>query len=101
MISYARAPGELKEQIKQLAPQILGALNDKEPAAHASMWDMVLSFLKAYPTAWRYVDVQKAIVPRLAALLRCAVTITLWHMELTGRRFILACSAERAEACML
>ena len=59
-----------EEKIKQLAPQILGALNDKDPVTHASMWDMVLSFVKAYPTAWKYVDVRNAVVPRLLALLR-------------------------------
>ncbi len=34
------------------------------------MWDMVLSFVKAVPTAWNYVDVRKAIIPRLLVLLR-------------------------------
>lgn len=60
----------MEEKVKQLAPQILGALNDKDPVTHASLWDMVLSFVKAYPTAWNYVNVRNTVVPWLLALLR-------------------------------
>lgn len=65
-----RAPSIVEQHKKQLAPQLFGGLNDKDALTHACMWDMVLSFVKAVPTAWNYVDVQKAIIPRLLALLR-------------------------------
>lgn len=60
----------MEEHKKELAPHIFGGLNDKEAATHTCMWDMVLSFVKAVPTAWNYIDVRKAIIPRLLALLR-------------------------------
>ena len=54
------------------APVILGALSDKDPSNHPSMWDAILSFAKAYPLAWGHVNMAKAFLPRLWALLRHA-----------------------------
>lgn len=34
------------------------------------MWEMVLAFIKAYPSAWGHVNLHKAVLPRLCALLR-------------------------------
>ena len=53
-----------------MAPAALGALGDKDAAAHAAMWDMALSFVRAYPGAWAAVDARKTVLPRLLALLR-------------------------------
>eukprot|EP00891_Asterochloris_glomerata_P008818 jgi/Astpho2/8818/Aster-x0370 len=39
---------------------------------HASLWDMVLNFLKAFPRAWHQVDIRKAFLPKLYSFLRGA-----------------------------
>eukprot|EP00887_Chlorella_sp_A99_P002776 scaffold6.g2776.t1 len=52
------------------APAVLGAVGECEGANHAAMWDMVLAFAGAHPSAWAAVDLRKAFLPRLWALLR-------------------------------
>ena len=52
------------------ASTILGCLGDKEPGNHASMWGMVLSFAKSHPDSFQYVNIQKAVMPKLLSLLR-------------------------------
>ena len=54
----------------QLAPQILGFIDEKDAAVHPAMWDMMLSFGHAYSDAWSAVNARKAVLPRLMALLR-------------------------------
>ena len=49
---------------------MLGAFGDKHAGSHASLWDMVLNFLKAFPRAWHQVDVRKAFLPKLYSFLR-------------------------------
>ncbi len=51
---------------------VLGALSDKDPSNHSSTWDAILSFAKAYPQAWDHINMAKAFLPRLWALLRHA-----------------------------
>ena len=65
-----RAPGCFAGRLGEVAPAALGALGDKDAAAHAAMWDMLLSFVAAYPGAWAAVDARKTVLPRLLALLR-------------------------------
>jgi hypothetical protein len=55
-----------------LAAAVLGAVGDKDSGNHPAMWDMLLSFGKAHPAAWDSVDLSKAFLPRLWALLRHA-----------------------------
>lgn len=52
------------------APAVLGALGDKEPGNHEAMWGMVLAYARALPDSWRHINLHKAFLPRLWALLR-------------------------------
>jgi hypothetical protein len=70
-VTLRRAPTTLEGSLAELAPAVLGALGDKDAGAHAAMWDMLLSFVRAYPGAWAAIDARKAFLPRLLALLRC------------------------------
>ncbi|GAB4820968.1 hypothetical protein N2152v2_008014 [Parachlorella kessleri] len=67
-----RCPGLLQDYITEGAPVVLGALSDKDPSNHSSTWDAILSFAKAYPQAWDHINMAKAFLPRLWALLRHA-----------------------------
>ncbi len=67
-----RAPDALQgADVAQLAPMILGSIDEKDAAVHPAMWDMLLSFVRSHPAAWGAVNARKAILPRLMALLRC------------------------------
>ena len=67
-----RAPDALNSaEVQQIAPQILGFVDEKDAAVHPAMWDMLLSFGRAYPGAWAAINVRKVVLPRLMALLRC------------------------------
>ena len=68
-----RAPAALEGQLPDVAPAVLGALGDKDAGAHAAMWDMLLSFVRAFPEAWSVIDARKTFLPRLLALLRCSI----------------------------
>ena len=65
-----RAAQLLQPHLSTLAPLVLGAFGDKHAGSHASLWDMVLNFLKAFPKAWHQVDVRKAFLPKLYSFLR-------------------------------
>jgi hypothetical protein len=70
-----RAPDALQgADIAQLAPLILGSIDEKDAAVHPAMWDMLLSFARAHPAAWGAVNARKAVLPRLMALLRSLLT---------------------------
>ena len=72
-----RAPDALQgADIAQLAPLILGSIDEKDAAVHPAMWDMLLSFARAHPPAWGAVNARKAILPRLMALLRCTTQLS-------------------------
>ena len=66
-----RAPAAFEGRLPDVAPAVLGGLGDKDAGAHAAMWDMLLSFVRAFPEAWSVIDARKAFLPRLLALLRC------------------------------
>ena len=57
------------------AALVLGAFQEQHAGAHPNMWEMVLAFVKAYPSAWHAVDMRKAVLPRLLAFLRSATTV--------------------------
>ena len=78
-----RAPDALNgAEVQQIAPQTLGSIDEKDAAVHPAMWDMLLSFGRAYSGAWAAINVRKVVLPRLMALLRygysAAVTACQW-----------------------
>ncbi|XP_024020214.1 E3 ubiquitin-protein ligase listerin isoform X1 [Morus notabilis] len=56
--------------MKTMAGIILGAFQEKDPACHSSMWDMILLFSKRFPDSWTSLNVQKAILNRVWHFLR-------------------------------
>lgn len=67
-----RAPEALEgPELAKVAPHILGFIDEKDAAVHPAMWDMLLSFGRAYPGAWSTVNARKAVLPKLMPLLRC------------------------------
>jgi hypothetical protein len=69
------APGALEGALGEAAPAVLGALGDREPGGHAALWEMLLTFGRAFPGAWGTVDARKAVLPRLFAALRRAPAV--------------------------
>ncbi|GAX79187.1 hypothetical protein CEUSTIGMA_g6627.t1 [Chlamydomonas eustigma] len=78
-----RQPALLMEQVSVLSVAgsnayeeavvaVLGAFQEQEASIHGSMWEMVLTFLKAYPSAWSHTHVRKVFLPRLRAFLKSA-----------------------------
>lgn len=65
-----RAPQLLAKHMHAAAPLVLGAFQEQQAAAHGAMWEMILSFAKAQPSAWHVVDMRKAVLPRLLIFLR-------------------------------
>ncbi|CAH9129291.1 unnamed protein product [Cuscuta epithymum] len=56
--------------IKNLAPVILGAFQEKEPSCHSLMWEMVLTFSKTFPESWTNLNVQKTVLNRFWQFLK-------------------------------
>uniref|UniRef100_A0A803PV39 E3 ubiquitin-protein ligase listerin n=1 Tax=Cannabis sativa TaxID=3483 RepID=A0A803PV39_CANSA len=56
--------------MKSVAGIILGAFQEKDPACHSSMWDMILLFSKRFPDSWTSINVQKTILNRFWHFLR-------------------------------
>ena len=94
-----RAPQLLEKHMQAAAALVLGAFQEQHAGAHLNMWEMVLAFVKAYPSAWHAVDMRKAVLPRLLAFLRshttaCTRTVCLagkavpicraWHLSLSA-----------------
>jgi len=69
-----RAPQLLEKHMQAAAALVLGAFQEQHAGAHPNMWEMVLAFVKAYPSAWHAVDMRKAVLPRLLAFLRSCTT---------------------------
>lgn len=65
-----RAPQLLAKHMQTAAPLVLGAFQEEQAAAHSAMWEMVLAFAKAHPSAWHALDMRKAVLPRLLTFLR-------------------------------
>lgn len=63
------------------APLVLGVFHEQHAGAHPNMWDMVLAFGRAYPSAWHMVDMRKAVLPRLLAFLRSVLMIFADNVE--------------------
>ncbi|XP_048324435.2 E3 ubiquitin-protein ligase listerin [Ziziphus jujuba] len=55
---------------KTIAGMVLGAFQEKEPACHSSMWDVILLFSKKFPESWTSLNVQKVILNRFWHFLR-------------------------------
>ena len=72
MAACCSAPGALEGALGEAAPAVLGALSDRESGGHAALWEMLLTFGRAFPGAWGAVDARKAVLPRLFAALRRA-----------------------------
>lgn len=56
--------------LHKLAPIVFGSIGDTEPSTYSKLWEMVLSFSKAFPHSWDHVKPQKTVFPRLLSLLR-------------------------------
>ena len=87
LVDVRRAPDALNgAEVQQIAPQILGFVDEKDAAVHPAMWDMLLSFGRAYPAAWAAINLRKVVLPRLMALLRCgcwaAIIIRQWAQSI-------------------
>lgn len=65
-------PAHPQDAVAEAAPAVLGALGDREPSNHPAVWEALLSFARAYPAGWASVNLHKAVLPRLWALLRHA-----------------------------
>eukprot|EP00268_Persea_americana_P004589 TRINITY_DN11476_c0_g1_i2.p1 TRINITY_DN11476_c0_g1~~TRINITY_DN11476_c0_g1_i2.p1 ORF type:complete len:1845 (-),score=356.21 TRINITY_DN11476_c0_g1_i2:119-5653(-) len=50
--------------MKILSAAILGAFQEKDPACHSSMWDVVLLFSKRFPDSWHLSNIQKTVLTR-------------------------------------
>ncbi len=70
-----RAPQLLEKHMQAAAALASGAFQEQHAGAHPNMWEMVLAFVKAYPSAWHAVDMRKAVLPRLLAFLRSHTTV--------------------------
>ena len=69
-VSALRPPALPGGTVQVAAPAVLGAIGEREAGNHGAMWEMQLGFAVAYPAAWKAVNMQKAFLPRLWALLR-------------------------------
>eukprot|EP00884_Botryococcus_braunii_P021973 jgi/Botrbrau1/845/Bobra.0352s0039.1 len=65
-----RLPQVVEESADVAAPLVLGAFSERDPGAHARLWDMLLTFVRSFPGAWARLDPRKAVLPRLLAFLR-------------------------------
>ena len=70
LCAMRRAPQLLEKHMQAAAALVLGVFQEQHAGAHPNMWEMVLAFVKAYPSAWHAVDMRKAVLPRLLAFLR-------------------------------
>ena len=65
-----RLPDLVMEMAEPLATALLDGLSDREPTAHAALWDPLLLLLRSHPTALQASTAGKHILPRLLSLLR-------------------------------
>ncbi|XP_052185068.1 E3 ubiquitin-protein ligase listerin isoform X2 [Diospyros lotus] len=56
--------------MKTLATEVLGSFQEKDPACHQAMWDMILLFSKRFPEGWTTINVQKAMLHKFWHFLR-------------------------------
>ncbi|XVF20393.1 hypothetical protein REPUB_Repub11eG0194700 [Reevesia pubescens] len=56
--------------MKTLATAVLGAFQEKDPACHSSMWDVILLFSKRFPNSWTTLNVQKSVFNRFWSFIR-------------------------------
>ncbi|KAK9159226.1 hypothetical protein Scep_005800 [Stephania cephalantha] len=56
--------------MKNLSLTILGAIQEKDPTCHSSMWDAILLFSRRFPDSWGFSNVQKLVLDRFWHFLR-------------------------------
>ncbi len=54
----ARRPALLAPAVRAAAPAVLGALGDKEPGTHETLWAMLLAYARAFPASWHNINMQ-------------------------------------------
>ena len=69
-VASALPPLLSDDAARAAAPAVLGAVGEREPGCHPEMWEAVLAFARAHPSAWAGINLQKAFLPRLWVLLR-------------------------------
>lgn len=69
MLLY-RAPDLMQQHIPTANSLVLGSFADKAGSNHPAMWEMVLTYVRAFPSCWYMVDMRKAVLPKLYAFLR-------------------------------
>ena len=60
----------LEARLSASSPLVLGAFADKHGPNHGELWEMMLTYCRAFPAAWDAVDVPKVVLPRLTSFLR-------------------------------
>ena len=64
------ADGDANSKLKLASAAVVQGLSDKDSAAHSQMWECVLIFCRAFPSALAAMDLNKAVVPRLLTLVK-------------------------------
>ncbi|XP_010483427.1 PREDICTED: E3 ubiquitin-protein ligase listerin-like [Camelina sativa] len=59
-----------EDNIRCLAPALLGVFRENNPTCHSSMWEAVLLFTRKYPQSWVYLNVHKSVLNHLWQFLR-------------------------------
>lgn len=57
-------------KVKILAPAILGAFQERNPACHSSMWEVILLFSRRFPESWTSLNVKEPVLNRFWNFLR-------------------------------
>lgn len=60
----------VNSKLKFASAAVVQGLSDKDSAAHSQMWECVLIFCRAFPSALTALDLNKAVVPRLLTLVK-------------------------------
>jgi hypothetical protein len=59
-----------KSTLKMAGAAVIQGLSDKDAAAHNQMWECLLVFCRAFPSVLAEMDLSKAVLPRLLALVK-------------------------------
>jgi hypothetical protein len=64
------ADADASSKLKVAGPAVMQGLSDKDAAAHSQMWECLLVFCRAFPSALEAMDLSKAVLPRLFTLVK-------------------------------
>ncbi|XP_038059128.1 E3 ubiquitin-protein ligase listerin-like [Patiria miniata] len=64
------APSIAEAQLARISTTLLGGLDESDPLAVQALWESVLLVVSAFPNCWEHVNVRKAVLPKLWAMLR-------------------------------